>query len=294
MKQKLSFNSLASCFALLIGLAIFVSSCEFPDHLPEPKKPSGKDKVKTFYGPATPIKQGVARAWISVDKEGNPLSVGVNVSERAVQALLEESERVHENEEAHEDHIVYTLKLPKQAESTLYDHFTLDWNPHGHPPQGTYTLPHFDLHAYMISEEERKAIEFLPPVDENGNPQFDERPAPCFIPEDYMLAPGIEANMGAHWVDSEAPELGGETFTQTFIYGSYNAEFTFHEPMFTVAYLNDLKEKTLPFESFEIKQPECYQKTGYYPMEYSFTYDPAPGEYIISLDNLTLKQETNL
>lgn len=294
MKQPAQFKFFTFYFSLVLGLAIFISSCEYLDQLPKPEEHLGKDKARTFYGPAVPLKQGVARAWISVDKDGNPLSVGVNIAERAVQALLEESEEAHENEETHEDHVTFTLKLPEQAESALYDHFTLDWNPHGHPAPGIYDLPHFDLHAYMISEEERLAISPLAPFDENGQPQFDEKAAPCFIPEDYFLEPGVVPAMGAHWLDAEAPELDGEIFTQTFIYGSYNAAFIFHEPMFTVAYLNDLKEKALPSESFEIKQPACYQKTGYYPMKYSFKYNPAPGEYTISLDNLVLKQETNL
>lgn len=174
----------------------------------------------------------------------------------------------------------------------MYDHITLDWNPHGHPAPGIYDLPHFDMHTYMISEEERLAIPPLAPFDENGQPQNDERPAPEFIPEDYFLEPSIVPAMGAHWLDLQAPELNGETFTKTFIYGSLDGEFIFHEPMFTVAYLNELKQKSDPFESFEIKQPDSYQKTGYYPMNYSFTYNPAPGEFSISLDNLILKQET--
>ena len=289
MEKQLSFKSLKFHFALLLSLAICSSSCEFLEKLPEPKKPPGQENVKTFYGPATSLGQGVARAWVSTDKQGTPLSVGVNISERAIQSLMEEREEQHENGEAHEEHIVFTLKLPKQAESTLYDHMTLDWNPHGHPAPGIYDLPHFDLHTYMISQEERLAIPPLAPFDENDEPQFDERPAPEFIPEDYFLEPGVVPAMGAHWLDSQAPELHGETFTRTFIYGSHNGEFIFHEPMFTVAYLNELKQMEEPFESIEIKQPEAYQKTGYYPMQYSFTYNPAPGEYIISLDNLVFQ-----
>ena len=276
-------------FAILLGLAVIISSCEHLDKLPEPDKPPGKEKVKTFYGPAKPIGEGTAMAWVSVDKQGKPLSVGVNISERAVQSLMEEHSDNHENEETHEEHVRLTLNLPKQAESTLYQHITLDWNPHGHPAPGIYDLPHFDLHTYMISEEEMLAIPPMAPFDENGQPQFDEMPASEFIPEDYFLEPGVVPAMGAHWLDEEAVELHGETFTKTFIYGSHNGEFIFHEPMFTVAYLNDLKQKEGSFESFEIKQPDSYQMPGYYPMEYSFKYDPTPGMYIISLDKLVMQ-----
>jgi hypothetical protein len=285
MKKQEQSKSFAFHFMVALGFVIFTSSCEHLDQLPIPEKLS----VQTFYGPTTPLKEGTARAWVSVDTDGNPLSIGVNISERAVQALKKESE---ENHKEGEEHVTFSLSLPKQAERTLYDHITLDWNPHGHPAPGIYDLPHFDIHVCMISEEERLAIQPLAPFDENGQRQFDEKPALEFIPEDYFLEPGVVPAMGAHWLNSEAPELNEEVFTQTFIYGSHNGEFIFHEPMFTVAYLEDLKKKNNPFESFEIKQPESYQKTGYYPMEYSFTYYPTPGEYRISLDNLMLHQKS--
>lgn len=289
MKKQPLYKSLTFHIALLMGLAICTGSCEHFDQLPKPDEPAGQEKEKTFYGPATPLGEGVARAWVSVNKQGEPLSVGVNISERAIGSLMEEAEKNHEQEEEHAEHQIFTLQLPKQAESTLYDHFTLDWNPHGHPAPGIYDLPHFDIHAYMISEEERLAIVPLAPFGENGEPQFDERPAPEFMPQDYILEPGIVPAMGAHLIDEFAPEWHGETFTHTFIYGSYNGEIIFHEPMFTVKYLEELKEKENPSESFEIKQPENYQKEGYYPLEYSFTYHPVPGVYSISLDKFVLK-----
>ncbi|AHM60533.1 hypothetical protein D770_11380 [Flammeovirgaceae bacterium 311] len=288
MNPHFTFKSITSYSKLLLGAAICFSSCENPGDLPEPHATSAVNKVqtanslgtKTFYGPATPLGQGVAKAWVSTDKQGNPLSVGITVSEHAVEALLKG--------QGH-DHQSFTLKLPKQGEKTLYNHIVLDWNPMGHPAPGIYDLPHFDLHAYMISEEERMAIVPMAPFDANGQISFDDRPSPLFIPKDYALDPGIVPAMGAHWLDQMAPELNGETFTQTYIYGSYKGEFIFHEPMFTVAYLKDLKQKSNPFASYAIKQPESYQKAGYYPMEYSFTYNPTPGEYIISLDKLVYK-----
>jgi hypothetical protein len=66
--------------------------------------------------------------------------------------------------------------------------------------------------------------------------------------------------MGAHWVDATSPELNGAPFTQTFIYGSYNGEVNFYEPMITEEFIkaNPSFERTIP-------QPTKYQKTGYYP-----------------------------
>lgn len=68
--------------------------------------------------------------------------------------------------------------------------------------------------------------------------------------------------MGKHWVDSTSPELNGQPFTQTFIYGTYNGKVTFYEPMITLDFLKDN-------DSFvrSIPQPEKFRKTGYYPTE---------------------------
>jgi hypothetical protein len=34
----------------------------------------------------------------------------------------------------------------------------LDWNPRGHIPDGVYTVPHFDVHFYLITREQREEI----------------------------------------------------------------------------------------------------------------------------------------
>ena len=62
------------------------------------------EHMRTFYGPAVPIGQGVARAWVAVNIEGEPVSLGVNLSEHAV---------MHQPE----DHAEYVLHFPQAAEA---------------------------------------------------------------------------------------------------------------------------------------------------------------------------------
>ena len=66
--------------------------------------------------------------------------------------------------------------------------------------------------------------------------------------------------MGCHWIDFTSPELNGQLFTQTFIYGSYDGKVIFYEPMITEAFIkaNSNFERAIP-------QPVKFQKTGYYP-----------------------------
>lgn len=95
MKKQSQIKSLTFYLAFLLGLSTLFSSCEALGPLAEPENFLEKEKnkgleTKTFYGPATPLGQGVARAWVSTDKQGTPLSIGVNISEHAIQALMEE------------------------------------------------------------------------------------------------------------------------------------------------------------------------------------------------------------
>ena len=57
-----------------------------------------------------------------------------------------------------------------------------------------------------------------------------------------------------------SPELSGQLFKQTFIYGSYDGKVTFYEPMITEAFI-----KANPTFERAIPQPAKFQKPGYYP-----------------------------
>ena len=80
-----------------------------------------------------------------------------------------------------------------------------------------------------------------------------------YLPANYVSGPPVP-QMGKHWIDITSPEFNGATFTQTFIYRSYDSKITFNEPMITKAFLDN----TTQFER-SIPQPAKVQKTGYYP-----------------------------
>ncbi|WP_048920340.1 DUF5602 domain-containing protein [Rufibacter radiotolerans] len=261
---------------LLAGVLLFSAACS-EQEVVEPTSTvasqglSNKMKEKTFYGPATPMGKGVARAWVSVNDEGEPTAVGVNISAKVVDNLGMEPK-------------VFTLRLPKQAEATLYEFVSLDWNPGGHPPFGIYNVDHFDLHFYMIPEEEVMAIPGMDP-GMPGSFNFDTPVPAQFVPWRYVMDPGIVPAMGVHWGDWNEPQYNGQPFTRTMILGSYQGEFIFHEPMFTLDYLH-----TKPNIEIPIPQASAYQKPGYYPLSYSFMYSDTPKEYTIALTDLTWKE----
>ncbi|MDD4108926.1 MAG: hypothetical protein PHH93_09415 [Prolixibacteraceae bacterium] len=114
---------------------------------------------------------------------------------------------------------------------------------------------------------------------------MDISPADEYIPQLYMQLPGLVQEMGAHWFNVTSPELNGETFTQTFLWGSYDGEFVFWEPMVTLDY-----QLTNPDEIFPVLQPASYQRDGWYPNSYKISYSPVPGEYTIAITDMVFRE----
>ena len=232
------------------------------------EKSQGKLKTKTHYGHPVQLGGGNGKTWVTLNAEGVPLSLGVDLSAKAILNQGEEGAN-------------YVFELPKKAAVAPYDHLEVGWNPHGHEPAGVYNLPHFDLHLYMISSAYQATIPFLaPPASDVALPGIYKAPA-------YVQVPGLVPNMGAHLVDVQSPEFNGGTFTKTFIYGSYSGKLIFIEPMFTVSYLNSLVGANAT--AIPIRQPSAFQKAGYYPTSYTISYDKRSKDFTISFNNLTYR-----
>ena len=88
--------------------------------------------------------------------------------------------------------------------------------------------------------------------------------------------------MGVHWTSVNAPELNGQPFTSTFIFGSWDGQFIFVEPMVTKAYL-----ETHPNATTAIPQPARWNNPGRYPTTYTVAYDAPSKEYRFVLGGLT-------
>ncbi|MDD5772682.1 MAG: DUF5602 domain-containing protein [bacterium] len=225
-----------------------------------------------FFGERKPVGNGTGWAWVKVDKKGNPVAIGVTFTQTALSGLpvIPSSKEL--------DSFDYLLTLPKEVTAVPFTHISLDWNPYGHAPAGIYDVPHFDIHFYILTQKERDKIT----AKGDDLARCYKKPASEYIPSGYILQEGMEVpHMGVHWIDSSAPELNKQPFTRTLIYGSYNGEIAFLEPMITKTFL-----ESGPNETQTIKLPEAFQKKGYYPSEYSIKYDKLRKEYTISLDKL--------
>jgi len=242
-------------------------------------------KPGTYTGGATRLGNGVAYTWVTLNGKGKPDSVGVTITETALEGLpvsvAADGPPVHE----------FMLMLPKEAKKTAFDHVSVDWNPKGHPPLNVYDKPHLDIHFYTVTQGERQKI-----TAQGADLARCNKPVPAkFAPVGYIQAPDTAVPMmGSHWVDPTSPELAAMLsngakpagpFTKTFLYGSYDGKLAFYEPMITQEWL-----ATKPQHAEEIKLPAAYEKSGYYPTRYSVRHDAARREYTIALEGLVWRE----
>lgn len=251
--------AIPATLALSAALAAGMISCSEAT-APEPS---------TVFGPAASMGNGTGRTYVVIDPSGAPTSVGVRFSEAALASLPAGTTMVD-----------YTFALPAEGSLTPYTHVVIGWNPMGHPP-AVYQAAHLDVHFYQVTPAQRDA---MVPSDPQFNAKLATQPAAMFIPTSYVLTPGGVPRMGAHWIDTTAPEANGQPFTSTFIYGSYDGAFIFAEPMIATSFLSTHPSFTAP-----IKLPSSYATHGYYPTSYSVTYDAAAKEYQVSLERLVAR-----
>lgn len=232
----------------------------------------------TYPGPIVAVGAGRAWSWVVVDAAGKPLSLGVTLDDEAFEALPTSA-------------VEYVLALPGQASPTAFDHIGLDWNPQGHDPSGVYDVPHFDVHFYSISAAQRDAIT----VAGDDTLRVFRQPDPQDIPAGYVDAHAAVPRMGNHWIDPAAPEFQpGGAFTMTFIYGFYDGQLVFWEPMIAVSYWS-----ARPNESMALALPQRYPETGVcYPTRCSVRFEGLPSgpgierhgsHYKVSLDDFVLR-----
>lgn len=229
-------------------------------------------KARTAYGTEISIGNGTGRSWAQLNDEGNPTSIGFTLTANALENLPTVAFPP----------TAYYLPLPADAQTTAYNHIGLDWGPMGHEPVGTYNVPHFDAHFYHIDTNMRNTI--LPNDSLKGKkvPDADNMPTGYIFPVP-LTAAAIVPFMGVHYIDPTSHEHTGGKFDQTMIFGFWDGQMIFTEPMLTREYL-----LTKPNFSGSLALPKTYPKTGvYYATKYSIRYNSATNDYSVSLDGLT-------
>ncbi|MDQ3279506.1 MAG: hypothetical protein M3Q06_14360 [Bacteroidota bacterium] len=267
---------LSMCF--VIGCTL-LSSCqkdlmrkESPDQTAasEPGKANQALKFNTFYGPQVEVGEGHARTFSTISHTGVPQEIGVILTDEALSGLPTQN-------------IIYNLDFHHKAvEATLFEHVALGLSARGHGLQPTGRIEaHFDFRFFMMTLEERLAIP-APATTSTGaaGGGFDVLPQPGYLPSGYAWNFPV-AQIGRHW--SENTFTSGVHVEHTMIYGTWNGELTFINPIVT---LETLASGT-PV-SVNYPQPEFVAKHGYYATKYNI-YEDGKGRHYVSLSGFVLR-----
>jgi hypothetical protein len=258
--RRLAKYSDIQATALMIAIITLGSGC-FPwnNHSPA-------HGTQMLYGKAVPLGQGFVRSYVAVAND-TPVELGIALSELALSRLPAGAAE-------------YVLPLPRQAQVLPFRTFVLNWNPHGHVPQGVYDVPHFDFHFYTITDAARLRI--VP-----GDPAFTQsavqQPPPDQVPGGYTMVPEPPIpQMGNHWIDPASPEFHGDPFKHTFIFGTWAGRIIFYEPMVSLAFLRTRPEWTGP-----VSMAEHHDAEGRYPTAYRVEYNSWAREYRVAIAGMT-------
>ena len=210
--------------------------------------------VSTVYGRAQQLGKGFAQLYVDLDAKGAPRTMGVSFTHSALEGLPDKPNnfsrcfdkngngKIDATGECNGD---FELEFPVPLElaqngSTPFKWVSVNWNPagHGHPAPPPWAVPHFDFHFYIQARDDVRAIRPGKCSELINCEDFkrSQKPVPAkFVHADHIDVGAAVPDMGNHLINSKATELatGGPNFTHTFIFGAYDGNVTFYEPMIT-------------------------------------------------------------
>lgn len=254
-------------------------------------------------GAVAHVGAATASSYAEFDESGTPLAIGLVFSQNFFDELPSEPSDLHQCfdrdgngsvEQPAECNAWHEWVIPLPSEVAIradipFKWSLLNWNPMGHIPPGVYDVPHFDIHFYIEPIENVFALEPGPCGPEFIRcDQFEvaRRPLPAnYLAPDYQDVEAVAPAMGNHLIDMTSPELHGEPFTRTWIYGVYDGKVTYYEEMVTRAFLLGR-----PSDCFPIKSPPAVAIEGYYPTLSCLRFDAEANEYTVSMEGFVFRE----
>jgi hypothetical protein len=278
------------CSAVLSPLALGVAALLTGVGLALSAEVTGHER--TLRGQVEKMGAGTVQSFVTLDPGGTPTAIGVTMSAGALEQLPPvpntlsrcfdlDGNGKHTGHECHGDE-ERILDVPVDSSAGLpFRWISVNWNPAGHH-NTPYARPHFDFHFHT---GDRARVEAIRPGRCGEMADCEDfkgatRPVPArYLPAGYIDVGAVVPRMGNHLLDSQSPELKDSLpFTRTFIYGAYEGELIFWEPMITRDYLQETRDTCL-----EIRQPQEFRQAGYYPTEYCVRQDQQGG-HTVSLE----------
>ncbi len=255
---------------------------------------------RTLMGEAVAVGEGTARMYVERARDGTPTALGISLTEGALDGLATHMnttsrcwDRDGDGHTAHGECIgdyQATLAMPDGARELglPFRWSTVNWNPEGHiePAPSVWSWAHFDFHFFIAEPGLIESIRPGPCGEIIDCEDFERasRPLPSsHLPPGYVDVGAAVAGMGNHLVDAEDPEVADPSlgFSRTFIYGVYDGQLIFLEPMVSHRHLTSKPNDCRP-----VRTPEVYVEPGFYPTAQCVRYDEASRTYRVSLEGL--------
>lgn len=252
-------------------------------------------------GASLPIGNGTVTSYADIGEDGVPAEIGIVFSAGALEGLpagRNPTSRCFDVDgdgsigpgECEGDH---QHDLPSPAEvrgrdDIPFEFAMVNWNPEGHEPP-VWSVPHFDIHFYSIPP----AVVEMMALGKSGffmdcdTFAVATKPVPAkYVHPDHTDVGAAVGLMGNHLIDTKTPEFAtpGTPFTHTWIFGAFDGRIIFHEVMVTHEFLTTTDEVCA-----DIKQPEAWEQTGYYPTRYCFRPDAADGSVRVYVADFVMR-----
>lgn len=251
-------STVTACASLVVAIAIVSAG---PNSALA--KPPATPPTQVIFGETAVVHGNLVVAWARVHKRHGVQEVGVTIPV----ALFD-----HQPEEEGDGPAgaIASLKFPQVVcDTTFFNHFELQSNPHGHiAPPGSVNpdrnrVPHFDFHFYAITKEQV----FLIPAT-TASPRPIPVP-PAMLPPDYIQPGTSIAQMGRH--SSPLSALLDPAPLTTVMLAGFTVpgdQMHFVEPMIS-------REFLLERNDFELATPlpAKFGRSMRYPKEFAGEYD---------------------
>jgi hypothetical protein len=243
---------------------------------------------RSHFGRPQKIGAGTVQSFLTLDRSGAPLALGVALSSGALKQLPQSPNTVSRcfDLDGNGRHTLHEcigdeeriLDVPGDLGAKLpFRWISVNWNAHGHIPP--YNRSHFDFHFHTGPRERVESIRTGRCGELADCDDFKRatQPVPArYVPAGYIDVGAVVPRMGNHLLDSRSPELRDSLpFTSTFILGAYEGELIFWEPMITLDYLQKTANSCA-----EIRQPQAFRQAGYYPTQYCVRQDREGGRTV--------------
>jgi len=226
---------------------------------------------RTEYTEPEPLGNGEVMAFYTEHPDENWQYIGVEMTAEA--ATIDETEYGEPD--------LVAIDFPGD---TRFEWLGLNWMPEGHGPPDVYGVPHFDIHFYLDPEDRINEIPWINYPPGTGDP-YESELADDQFPPGYFRTRAVVNSMGEHLFDANSHEWAepgtpsGEDFTQSFVWGHWDGNLNFFEPMITTEFFEALDQTVVN----SISMPERMPDAGNYPTEYQIAYHQNRDSYTVTL-----------